>query len=334
MTEQHTPETPVCPAGNHPTSFPVNTAPGKPFFSFEVLPPVRGKGMDSICSTIEKLMPYDPAFVNITTHRSETVYSEKPDGRFERLNICQRPGTVAIAAAIKGRYGLRVVPHIICAGFSAAEIERELIDLSYLGITDLLVLRGDRAKGENRFIPTPGGHAHALELCEQVNRFNAGHLLGETEVPPLSRPFTYGVAGYPEKHDEAMNPDDDLRHAVEKVRAGASYIVTQMFFDNARYFDFVERLRRVGVTVPVIPGLKPLTTLGHRNLLPKTFHIDFPVELSRELERCTNNDDVKQVGVEWARCQCEGLRAKNVAGIHFYTMNAAASVERIMRPVL
>lgn len=302
-------------------------------FSFEVLPPLRGKSIESVYRTIDRLMPFNPTCINITTHRSETIYNEQPDGRFERLSIQGRPGTVAIAAAIKGRYGVKTVPHIICSGFTAAEIETELIDLSYLGITSIFVLRGDRARGENRFTPTPGGHAHAIDLERQVNAFNEGHLLGGAEMDALATPFTYGVAGYPEKHEEAMNLDTDIRHVVEKVQAGASYIVTQMFFDNARYFDFVRRLREAGVTVPVIPGIKPLTTLGHRTLLPKTFHIDFPDDLARALEPCTSNDDVKRVGVEWATEQCRALKAAGVPCIHFYSMNAAASVEAIAKGV-
>lgn len=308
-------------------------APHDTAFSFEVLPPVRGKSIDSVYRTIEKLMPFNPAYINITTHRAETIYSEVEAGRFERLNLRSRPGTVAIAAALKGRYGLPAVPHVICSGFTAAELENELFDLSFLGITDLLVLRGDRARGENRYVPTPGGHSFAVELCRQVNDFNAGRLLGNTESEPPAVPFTYGVAGYPEKHEEAMNPDSDLIHVVEKVRAGARYIVTQMFFDNARYFDFVRRLREAGVDVPVVPGLKPLTTLNHRAMLPKTFHIDFPAELVKELERCRTNDDVKDVGVEWGIAQARELKAAGVPSIHFYSMNASASVERIARAV-
>lgn len=306
------------------------TTSKQPYFSFEVLPPLRGKGIESIYRTIDRLMPFTPAYINITTHRAETIYSETADGKYERLSVRNRPGTVAIAAAIKGRYGVRPVPHVICSGFSASEIESELIDLSYLGITELLVLRGDRAKNENRFIATPGGHSHAIELCEQVNNFNKGLLLGGVQTEHLCEPFTFGVAGYPEKHDEAMNLNTDIEHLKAKVEAGAQYIVTQMFFDNKKYFDFVERLRAEGITIPVIPGLKPLTTLNHCTMLPKTFHIDFPTELSNEFEKCHSNKDVKDLGVEWGIQQVKELREAGVPGIHFYTMNAAESVERIM----
>lgn len=304
----------------------------RPYFSFEILPPLRGKGMASIYNTIDRLMQFDPAYINITTHRAETIYSDAGDGTFRRLYLRNRPGTVAIAAAIKEKYGIRTVPHIICSGFSAAEIESELIDLSYLGITDLLLLRGDRAHGENRYIPTPGGHSHAIELCHQVNLFNKGKLLAGVETEALEHPFVYGVAGYPEKHEEAMNIASDIEHLKAKVEAGAEYVVTQMFFDNKKYFSFVDRLRQEGINVPVIPGLKPLTTLNHCTMLPRTFHIDFPDELAKELSHCHNNDDVKDVGVDWARQQCAELREAGVPGIHFYTMNASQMVERIMMP--
>lgn len=306
------------------------TTENKPYFSFEVLPPLRGKGIDSIYRTIDRLMPFDPAYINITTHRYDTLYSELANGTYKKLSVLNRPGTVAIAAAIKERYKVRTVPHIICSGFTAAEIESELIDLSYLGITDLLLLRGDKAKSDNRFIPTPDGHAHAIDLCQQINRFNNGQLLGGVQNEMLTVPFTYGVAGYPEKHDEAMNMETDIENLKAKVNAGAQYIVTQMFFDNSKYFAFVKRLRKEGINVPVIPGLKPLTTLNHLTMLPKTFHIDFPKRLSNELMKCKSNDDVKAVGVEWAKHQCRELRENGVPGIHFYTMNASQSVEKIM----
>lgn len=300
-------------------------------FSFEVLPPMRGKSIESVYRTIDRLMPFNPRCINITTHRSETIYHELSNGTFEKLSMRTRPGTVAIAAAIKGRYGVTTIPHVICSGFSAAEIEEELFDLSFLGIHELLVLRGDRARGENRYTPHPSGHEHAIDLCRQVNRFNEGRLIDGTVCDAPTTPFTYGVAGYPEKHEEAMNLDTDMQHLVQKIGEGAQYVVTQMFFDNKKYFAFVDRLRQMGIQVPVIPGLKPLTTLGHKSLLPKTFHIDFPAELVKEFEHCHNNDDVKALGVEWATQQARELRDAGVPCIHFYSMNAAQSVERIMR---
>ena len=302
-------------------------------FSMEVLPPLRGKSIDSVFRTIERLLPFNPAYVNITTHRTETIYHETDSGMFERFSVKSRPGTVAVAAAIHERYGIPAVPHLICSGFTQSDIENELIDLSFLGITDLLVLRGDRARGENRFTPTPGGHTHALELCEQVNRFNEGVLMDGSLCEKPEKPFTYGVAGYPEKHEEAMNPATDLEHLKRKVEAGAAYVVTQMFFDNKKYFDFVLRAREAGIRVPIIPGLKPLTTLTHQSMLPKTFHIDFPEELSEELRKCRSNDEVKDLGVEWGIAQARELKAAGVPSIHFYSMNAAASIEHIAKAV-
>lgn len=308
-------------SADHPTAF-----------SFEVLPPVRGKSIEQVFRSIDRLMPFNPAYINITTHRSEVVYREIAEGVFQRTFERRRPGTVAIAAALKGRYGVPAVPHLICSGFSKADIENEMIDLSYLGITNLLVLRGDRAKGENRFTPVEGGHEHAVELCRQVEAFNRGVLLDGEEHEPLHR-FSFGVAGYPEKHEEAMNIDMDIEFLKAKIDAGAKYVVTQMFFDNNRYFEFVERCRAAGITVPIIPGLKPLTSLTQQALLPKTFHIDLPMELARELCRCRSNEDVKALGVEWGVQQARELKAARVPSIHFYSMNATASVEAIANAV-
>ena len=308
-------------SADHPTAF-----------SFEVLPPVRGKSIEQVFRSIDRLMPFNPAYINITTHRSEVVYREVAEGVFQRTFERRRPGTVAIAAALKGRYGVPAVPHLICSGFSKADIENEMIDLSYLGITNLLVLRGDRAKGENRFTPVEGGHEHAVGLCRQVEDFNRGVLLDGEEHEPLHR-FSFGVAGYPEKHEEAMNIDMDIEFLKAKIDAGAKYVVTQMFFDNNRYFEFVERCHAAGITVPIIPGLKPLTSLTQQALLPKTFHIDLPMELARELCRCRSNEDVKALGVEWGVQQARELKAVRVPSIHFYSMNATASVEAIAKAV-
>lgn len=294
---------------------------------------MRGKSIDNIFSNIDRLMAFDPAYINITTHRTEVVYQPMDNGMYRCFSEIKRPGTVAIAAALKGRFGIPTVPHIICGGYSRHEIEDELIDLSYLGINDILVLRGDRQKGENRFSAATDGHSHADALCQQVNDFNAGRMVDGTETTPLTTPFTYGVAGYPEKHEEAMNPETDMEHLKRKVEMGAQYIVTQMFFDNKRYFEFVDRCREAGITVPIIPGIKPLTTLAQATLLPKTFHIDIPEELAAEMSRCKTNDDVKALGVEWGTAQARELKEANVPSIHFYTINATASVEKIAKKV-
>lgn len=302
-------------------------------FSFEILPPVKGKSIEQVFETIERLLPFNPAYINITTHRSEVIYRETSEGNYCRLTDRIRPGTVAIAAVLKGRYGITTVPHMICSSFTAAESENELIDLSYLGITDLLVLRGDRAKSENKFVPMPGGHEHAVDLCRQVVDFNNGRLIDGSAHSLVGERFSFGVAGYPEKHDEAMNMDFDIECLKAKIDAGAEYVVTQMFFDNRRYFDFLDKCRSNGITVPVIPGIKPLTALSQKTLLPKTFHIDFPVDLAHELQKCRNNDDVKALGVEWAVAQALELKRANVPSIHFYSMNAAAGVEAIAKRV-
>ena len=304
-------------------------------FSFEILPPVKGKSIGQIYKTIDQLKEFNPAYINITTHRSDTIYRETSPGHFIRLQECHRPGTVAIAAAIKEKYGIPVVPHLICSGYTQQETEYELIDLSFIGIMDVILLRGDKAKDDSRFIPKEGGLQHASDLCEQVNRFNEGRLIDGSVHEMLSdgRRFTYGVAGYPEKHDEAMNLTSDLEALKLKVDKGAGYVVTQMFFDNQKYFDFVKRCREAGITVPIVPGIKPLASLNHRTMIPKTFHIDFPDPLARELERCTTNDELKQVGIEWCIAQCRELRQAGVPSIHFYSMNAAASIAAIVKEV-
>ena len=306
----------------------------KTLFSFEVLPPLRGKSIDQIYGAIDRLMPFNPAFIEVTTHRSDFAYKEVAPGQFKRVEERLRPGTVAIAYAIKQKYNLPVVPHIICSGYSQQETEYELLDLAFLDMRDLIVLRGDKSKQDSRFIPKEGGLRYASELCVQVNRFNEGKLLfGENHELCQERPFTYGVAGYPEKHDEAMSFSADLRALKQKVDLGAGYIVTQMFFDNRKYFDFVDRCREAGINVPVVPGIKPLATLNHCTMLPRTFHIDFPDELVEMLEKCGSNEDVKKVGTEWCIRQCKELKAHDVPSLHFYTMNAAAQIETIMKEV-
>ena len=308
-------------------------AAGRTRFAFELLPPLKGDGMQKIFAAIDPLMPFDPAYINITYHREGIKETALPDGGIEWHVVRRRPGTVGISAAIQHRYGVEVVPHLICGGLSKYDIEDTLIDMDFLGLHNVLALRGDRSQNERRFMPHPQGHAHAADLVRQIAAMNRGEFVdGEVEECHHSK-FSIGVAGYPEVHFEARDVTSDIRHLREKIDAGAEYVITQMFFDNRRYFDFVARCRAAGITVPIIPGLKPLTSLTQQALLPKTFHLDLPMELAEELRRCRSNDDVKALGVEWAVAQARELKAANVPSIHFYSMNATASVEAIARQV-
>jgi len=302
-------------------------------FSFEILPPLKGNSIDRVYQTIDLLRPFDPKYINITTHRSEIVYKEIGPNLFKQVAERYRPGTVAIAAAIQNKYKINVVPHIICSGFSKSETEYALIDLQFLGIYDLLVLRGDKAKHEKSFIPSEDGHLHAIDLQEQINNFNQGKLLDGSSMQRNEHSFSYGVAGYPEKHDEAPNMDTDIYWLKEKVKKGAAYIVTQMFFDNEKYFSFVDRCRAEGIQVPIIPGLKPITFMNQLTALPKIFHVDIPEPLVIELSKCKNDQEVTEVGVEWCTMQAEELKRKGVPSIHFYTLMAAQSVKRVVEKV-
>lgn len=306
----------------------------KTAFSIEILPPLKGNSIEAIYNTIDQLREFDPKYIDITTHRSQLVYKDAGNGLYQCERVRQRPGTVAIAAAIKTKYNIEVVPHILCSGFSKEETEYVLIDLDFLGIHDLLLLRGDRAKVENAVMPSEEGYAHALELQEQINRYNEGYFVdGTKQKQEMKVKFSYGVAGYPEKHEEAPNFNSDIYWLKKKVENGADYIVTQMFFDNQKYFDFVERCRAEGIIVPIVPGLKPITTLKQQTILPKTFHVDLPEDLAAALRKCNNDEDAKRVGIEWCTMQAKELIAKNVPNIHFYTMSTAKSVKEIAKQV-
>lgn len=305
-------------ASEHPTAF-----------SFEILPPLRGNNISQTYRNLERLLEFKPAYVNITTHRTEVSYRDEGGGVFRAMTSQKRPGTVAIAAVLKERYGVRPVPHIICGEYSRIEIEDQLIDLSYLGITDVLLLRGDRSKNSAVFTSGPDGHRHADSLCRQVCNFNQGLMCDGKQGDAPQDAFTFGVAGYPEKHEEAMNPFTDIENLRRKVEAGASYIVTQMFFDNKKYFTFVDNCRKVGIDVPIIPGIKPLTSLRQMELIPRTFHLDIPEELASELSKCKDDESVRALGVEWALTQARELKAANVPSIHFYAMHATASVAKV-----
>lgn len=302
----------------------------EPKFSFEVLPPLKGKGISQLFKNIDSLMELNPLYINITTHRSEMVYKSTPDGLFQKVTERSRPGTVAVAAAIQQRYNIPAVPHIICSGYSKTETEYALIDLNFLGITNLLLLRGDKAKHDSRFIPNENGHAHASELQLQVNDFNRGYFLDGTKMDIITgETFCYGVAGYPEKHEEAPNLDIDIHWLKHKVDSGAEYIVTQMFFDNQKYYDFVDRCRQAGINVPIIPGIKPITNVNQLTILPKVFHVDLPSELANELMTCRDDVKAKSLGVEWCTMQVKDLIAHGVPSVHFYSLNATQSVKQV-----
>lgn len=302
-------------------------------FSFEVLPPLKGTGIDGLRRTVDRLREFEPRYINITTHRSEYVYKDMGDGLVQRSTLRRRPGTVAVAAALQREYGIPVVPHILCSGFTREETEYVLLDLQFLGIENLLLLRGDKAREDRHFRPTPGGHTHTVELQEQVNRFNRGEFDDGTPIRQPGRPFSYGVACYPEKHDEALNPDTDFHWFCRKVELGAEYGVTQLFYDNAAYFRFVERVRKAGITVPVIPGIKPLSRLSQLDTVPKTFHCDFPPELAAEALKCRTDDEARALGVEWAVEQCRELIRAGVPSLHFYTVSAVDSIAEIARRI-
>ncbi len=303
-------------------------------FSFEVLPPLKGNGIESIYETIDQLREFDPKYIDITTHRSELIYKTLDNGLYQCERVRQRPGTVAIAAAIKNKYGIDVVPHVLCSDYSKFDTEYMLIDLDFLGIHDLLVLRGDKGKTDSVFKPKEDGYSHAAELQDQINRFNEGFFLdGSKRRYEAVEKFSYGVAGYPEKHEEAPNFSADLKRLKEKVDKGAGYVVTQMFFDNDKYYAFVDKCREVGINVPIIPGLKPITTVRQLSILPKTFHLDMPEALSEALSKCKNNDEAREVGIEWCTMQAKDLKSHGVPCIHFYTMSTATSVREIAKQV-
>ncbi len=301
-------------------------------FSFEILPPLKGKSIQSIYDGIDPLMEFKPRFVNVTYHREEFIYKERENGLLEKIAIRKRPGTVGICAAIMNKYQVDAVPHLICGGFSKEETENALIDLQFLGIDNVLALRGDSIKTESTFRPHKDGHKYAVELIQQIGEMNHGtYMMDDVQLEPTD--FCIGTAGYPEKHFEAMNMTTDLQYLKAKVDAGADYIVTQMFFDNQKYFDFVAACREIGITVPIIPGLKPIKTLDHITFLPKFFKIDYPEALSKELLKCKDNKQVEQLGIEWGIQQSKELKAAKVPCIHYYTMSNSSMVKAIAKEI-
>ncbi|TAJ09029.1 methylenetetrahydrofolate reductase [NAD(P)H] [Marinilabiliaceae bacterium JC017] len=302
-------------------------------FSFELLPPLKGNSIDKVFHTIDLLKDFNPLYINITSHRDEVIYKDAEKGLYERRVIRKRPGTVSVATTVQHKYNIKVVPHIICSGFTKSETEYALIDLNFLGIHDLLVMRGDNSQGDRFFTPTIEGNVHAIDLIRQINDLNKGHFLDGTDMEPFETPFSYGVAGYPEKHKEAPNMESDLHYLKEKVDAGAEYIVTQMFFDNSKYFDFVDRCRAMGITVPIVPGLKPINLQNQLSALPKIFHVDIPEDFAREIRKCKDEEAVKQVGIEWCIAQAKELMQHHVPVLHFYSMMAAQSVRKVAEAI-
>lgn len=306
---------------------------GKTVFSFELLPPLKGNDAGKLFQTIESLTEFDPKYINITTHRDEVEYKEQSDGTIVKRTVRKRPGTVAIAASIQHKYGIPVVPHILCGGFTKSETEHVLIDLNFMGIKNVLALRGDGIKGQHVFQPEKNGHANADQLVTQITDLRNGKYLEQDLKNNAPLDFCIGVAGYPEKHFEAPNIEQDLVYLKQKVDAGADYIVTQMFFDNQVYYDFVKKCRDFGILVPVIPGIKPINLLNQLTVLPKIFSIDIPQQLAKELSKCKSNDDAAKVGTEWAIEQAKDLIANRVPSLHIYTYGVSDNVKEIVKTV-
>jgi methylenetetrahydrofolate reductase (NADPH) len=304
----------------------------KTAFSFEILPPLKGNSINRIYDIIDKLIEFDPKYVNITSHHSEYVDKTGTDGTMRKVNIRRRPGSVAIASAIQNRYGITAVPHIICKGFTKEETEYALIDLNFLGVHDLLLLRGDE-KNMSVVVDKSLYHDYATDLQEQVNDFNKGIALDGSSFEGIETPFSYGMACYPEKHEEAPNMESDIFYAKKKVENGADYLVTQMFFDNSKYYAFVDKMRAEGVSVPIIPGVKPIVFVNQLTVLPKVFRSEIPEELAKELRRCETDDAAREVGVEWSIRQCKDLIEYGVPSIHFYSFMATDSVRRIAKEI-
>ena len=308
-------------------------AKGQTLISFEVLPPLKGGSMKAIFDILDPLMEFKPPFIDVTYHREEYIYKRRDSGYYEKTSIRKRPGTVGICASIMHRYGVDAVPHLICGGFTKEETENVLIDLNFLNINNVLALRGDAMKFEGKFIPTEGGHNYAIELVDQINHMNQGQYLDTNIENGEKTDFCIGIAGYPEKHFESPNLDLDLNFTKQKIEAGADYIVTQMFFDNQKYFDYVKKCRDAGITVPIVPGLKPITKKYQLSSLPRIFHLDLPSDLATELSKAKNAEARRQVGIEWSIQQSKELKAAGVPCLHYYTMGDTETIRTIAESV-
>lgn len=305
----------------------------KTLFTFELVPPLKGRTLEPLLETIRTLMEFDPSYINVTNHQAEVVYIEREDGLLQRKTVRKRPGTTALAALIQHTFNVPTVAHLICGGMSREQIEDALIELHFLGIDNVLALRGDPPAGEKRFIPMPEGHAYSTQLVGQIVDLNHGRYLDDQYRDGEATRFSIGVAGYPEKHAEALNMTVDLANLKKKVDAGAQYIVTQMFFDNGKYFSFVNACRSIGITVPIIPGLKPIASKRDLSLIPQTFGVDLPEALTSELEGVDSNAEITEIGVQWCIAQSKELYAAGVPSIHYYTLGKARNVARIVRAV-
>jgi methylenetetrahydrofolate reductase (NADPH) len=301
--------------------------------SFEVLPPLKGKGINALWDHLDPLMEFKPSFINVTYHRSESMFKRKSDGTFDKVEVRKRPGTVGICAAIMNRYKVDAVAHLICGGFSKQETEDALIDLNFLGVDNVLVLRGDAPKNESMFEPEPGGHKYASELLQQVMNMNNAIYLEEDLKNAVKTNFCIGVAGYPEKHFESPNLQTDLLFLKAKIDAGADYVVTQMFYDNKKYFEYVKACREVGIEAPIVPGLKPITSKKQLTVIPRTFHVDIPEELSSEILKCKTDKEVEEVGTQWLLQQSKELKASKVPVLHYYTLGKPDVIAKVVKEV-
>ena len=311
----------------------IKKAEGKTQFSFEIVPPQKGQNIQELYDNIDPLMEFNPPFIDVTTSREEHIYIPKENGLLEQKITRMRPGTVGICASLKYKYNVDAIPHVLCGGFTKEETEYVLVDCHYLGLDNVMALRGDAMKHEQYFKPVAGGNHYAKDLVKQIHELNKGKYLHDIIETPYKSDFCIGVAGYPEKHMEAPSLKTDLKRLKEKVDAGADYVVTQMFFDNKKYFDFVEAARQMGITIPIIPGIKPLAVHRHMQILPQIFKIDLPEPLITEVEKCKNNKEIRQVGIEWAIQQSKELMNANVPVLHYYSMGKSSNIKAIAKEV-
>ena len=311
----------------------IENAKGNTLFSFELIPPQKGKSIQELYDNIDPLMEFKPPFIDVTTSREEYIYIDKGNGLLDKKLTRMRPGTLGICASIKHKYNVDTVPHLLCGGFTQEETEYMLVDCQYLGINNVMALRGDAMKDEQSFVPQAGGNHFAIDLVKQINDLNCGKYLHEVMDIDNKADFCIGVAGYPEKHLESPSLQSDLKRLKEKVDAGADYVVTQMFFDNSKYFAFVEKAREIGITIPIIPGIKPIAVQRHLQILPQIFRIDLPEDLIDAVYKCKNNAEIKQVGIEWAIQQSLELKAAGVPVLHYYSMGKSENIRQIASQV-